>query len=117
MIDFLVQHALDPIFLPFEPFDWHPGRIAVVAGVFLFGYLVLRSFSRFRAWPLLVAAIAWGLWVPLEQSVTNQWPIPSIRIDLILIEPLLLIVTLWALITSFWLKSPKESLTTKSPMP
>ena len=103
----LVDRTLGLIFLPFEPLILHPVRIAAVAGIFLLGYLVLRSFSRFRAWPLLVAAIAWGLWVPLEWYCTTQRPIPNIRVDLLLICPLLLAVTFWALIASFWLKSRK----------
>ena len=77
----------------------------MVAGHFLFGYLALRSSSRICAWPLLVAAIAWGLFALAEWSAKAQGA--NIRVDLFVTCPLLLVVTAWALTASFWLKSRK----------
>ena len=96
---------LSLIFWPFVPFLGHPERIAAVAGLFVIGYLVLRSSRRFRAWPMLVAAIAWSLWVPWEwYAKVMQY---DIRVDLLVLCPLLLCVTFWSLVASFWFKSWK----------
>jgi hypothetical protein len=91
----------------FEPFVMHPERIAVVAALFLLGYAVLRWRGHLRAWPLLVSAGAWGLWVPWELHCTAMGY--NIRVDLLLLCPLLIWVTLWALIASFRLKSPESA--------
>jgi hypothetical protein len=56
-----ILHLFTWIFLPINLFIMHPERIAIAAALFLLGYLVLLLSNRFRAWPLLVAAIAWGL--------------------------------------------------------
>ncbi len=95
------------IFKPFEPLVGHPERIAVVAGIFVIGYLLLRSSGRFRAWPMLVAAVAWGSWVPWEWFAKVMKY--DIRVDLLLLCPLLIGVTLWSLVASFWLKSWSKS--------
>jgi hypothetical protein len=87
------------IFLPIYPFINQPERIAVVAVLFLLGYLALRSSSRFRAWPLLVAAIAWGLWAPWEWHCKEMGY--DIRVDLLMLCPALLGVTVSALIGAF----------------
>ena len=86
-----------------ELFIWHPERIAIVAGLFLVGYLALRWSSRFRAWPLLVAAVAWGLFALAEWSAKAEGA--NIRVDLFFTAPLLLVVTVWALTATFWVKS------------
>ena len=50
------------IFLPIVPFVTHPERIAIVAALFVLGYLVLLRTGRYSAWPFMAAAIVWGLW-------------------------------------------------------
>jgi hypothetical protein len=93
------------IFLPLYSFITHPERIAVVAALFLLGFLVLLWSGRFRTpWPLLGAAIVWGLWVPWEQNCNEMKY--NIRVDLLLLYPLLLGVTVWALWTQFRAISP-----------
>lgn len=93
------------IFLPFEPFVLHPERIALAAAVFCGGYAAVRLAGRFRAWPLLVAACVWASWVPWEwHASAMKW---DIRVDLLVLCPLLLIITCWALLSTFWLKSWK----------
>ena len=89
--------------LPFEPLILHPLRIAVVAAIFLVGYGALRSTNRPRAWTLLVASAAWALWVPWEAYSKAMGY--NIRVDLLFLCPLLLIVTLWALIATLWPRS------------
>ncbi len=93
------------LFKPFVPFVLHPERIAVAAGLFLLGYLALRLSGRFRAWPLLVAGGAWALWVPWEMYAKAMEY--NIRVDMLLLCPVLLGVSVWALIASFWLKLQK----------
>jgi len=83
-------------FMPFEPFILHPERIAVVAVLFLAGYALLRSTGRFRAWPLLVASGAWALWAPYEAFATAMGY--NIRVELLVLCPVLAVVTIWALI-------------------
>ena len=78
-----------------------------MAVLFFTGYLALRSSSRVRTWPLLVAAIAWGLWVPWEWHCKAMGY--DIRIDLLVLCPMLLGVTVWALIGAFWPK-PQSAL-------
>ncbi|HTM54377.1 MAG TPA: hypothetical protein VL175_10125 [Pirellulales bacterium] len=88
------------IFLPLYPFVTHPERITVVAALFLLGFLALLWTGRFRTpWPMLAAAIAWGLWVPWEQNCNAMKY--NIRVDLLLLYPLLFGVTLWALLAPF----------------
>ncbi|MBI1807515.1 MAG: hypothetical protein HYR76_10745 [Ignavibacteria bacterium] len=61
-------------------------------------FLLLRSFRRFRAWPLLVAAGVWGVFAPWEWYCKVQGY--NIRVDLFLIYPVLVSVTVWGLIAS-----------------
>ena len=56
-----ILHLFTWVFLLINLFIMHPERIAIAAALFLLGYLVLLLTNRFRAWPLLVEAIAWGL--------------------------------------------------------
>ncbi|MFG6178909.1 hypothetical protein ACGTN6_16865 [Halomonas sp. THAF12] len=62
-----------------------PLAILAVALAFLAGYLALRGHPR----PLLVAAGAWGLYA--------KDPEANIRVDLMLLWPILALLTLWAL--------------------
>jgi hypothetical protein len=96
---------LELVFRPFSPFVLHPGRIAMVAALLLLAYLALHWTGRFRAWPMAVAAIVWGLWAPWEwYANAMKW---DIRVDLLLVCPFLVVVTAWAVVASFWLKSWK----------
>ena len=85
------------VYAPFVPFVWHPERIAIVAGIFFVAFIVTQR--HFRAWPFLVAAIAWAVLVPWEYYCKVQEA--NIRVDLLLIWPLLLIITGWSLIAGF----------------
>jgi hypothetical protein len=86
------------IYTPFQPFVWHPERIAVVAVTLLIIAIVAFA-RRLRAWPLFVAASAWAALVPWEYHCKVREA--NIRIDLLSIWPLLVIITGWGLIAGF----------------
>jgi hypothetical protein len=77
-----------------------PLNIFLVALVFLAGYLAMR-FSAFgvsrhpRA--LLIAAAAWAVYAAWEWLVQARTPEANIRVDLMLIWPLVALLSAWAL--------------------
>ncbi len=75
-----------------------PLNIATVAALFLVGYLVLR-FSGVgegkNATALLVPTIGWGLYAVWEWFVTTRSPDADIRVDLLIIWPVLLVLSIW----------------------
>ena len=81
-----------------------PQNILVVAIVFLAGYLVLR-FSALNIArnprPLLIASIAWGLYAAWELLVQTNTPEANIRVDLLVMWPVLGIFSAWALFRAF----------------
>ena len=91
-------------------FVWHPGRIVVVALVFAVGFIVLVVLQgvnhRFRSWPFLVASALWGLYALWESiAMEKQW---NIRVDLLLIYPALLAISVAAVVLSYRWKQPPE---------
>jgi hypothetical protein len=78
-----------------------PLHILLVAGLFLAAYSVLRyrpvGVGKRRR-PILVAAITWVLYAGWEWLVQARTPEANIRVDLMVIWPLLATVTAWALI-------------------
>ena len=91
------------LFEPLQPFILHPERIACVAILFVLWYAALRSRGHCRAWPLLVAGGAWTSWVPWEMYAKAMRY--DIRVDLLVIYPVLFAVTVWGLIASLWWKA------------
>ena len=86
------------LFLPIQPFVWHPERIAFVSGVFflsfLCAYLRNRKYVQLRHWLLLVCAIMWGLFAAWESHcVAMEY---NIRVDLLLICPILIGLSLFS---------------------
>ena len=80
------------MFLPLQPFVWHPERIALVSVAFLASYIVVRCYlPSVRSWPLLGPTLAWAAFVPWEWQCKREQA--DIRIDLFLIYPFLVIVT------------------------
>jgi hypothetical protein len=77
-----------------------PLVILTVAAVFLIGYLALR-FKALRIArsprPLLMASSAWGLYAAWEWLVQIKTPEANIRVDLLVIWPVLAILSIWAL--------------------
>ncbi len=87
MIDLLVQN---------------PTAIAFVAAIFLVAYLVVpRAAGHFQARWLLLPAIAWALWALWELNIVLFSPEADIRVDLLLIVPLVLIASALGIIMVF----------------
>lgn len=85
----------------------NPAMIFLVAGLFFAGYLIPRRSSRLhRAKWLLWPAIAWGLWSVWELAIVVFSPEADIRIDLLLIIPLVLIVSVAGIIMFFMPRKP-----------
>ncbi len=77
-----------------------PQYVLAVAAMFLAGYLALRfaapGIARHPR-SLLVATTAWGLYAAWEWLVQIKTPEANIRVDLLVIWPVLAIVSAWAL--------------------
>ena len=77
-----------------------PQNILVVAIAFLVGYLVPRFTAlgnRRRFGSLLIASVAWGVYAVWEWLVQAKTPEANIRVDLLVIWPMLAILSAWAL--------------------
>jgi hypothetical protein len=75
-----------------------PLNILVVAALFAAGYCLLRFTAlgeRKHYSALLVPTITWGLYAAWEWLVLWKTPGADIRVDLLLIFPVLLIVSVW----------------------
>ena len=78
-----------------------PLHIAALAVAFFIGFLALRAtaFGGSRnPRALLVAAAAWLLYAAWERLVQVRTPEANIRVDLLVIWPVLTIVSVWALV-------------------
>jgi hypothetical protein len=84
---------------PIKPFVAHPERIAAVASALLVMFLVLGISRRTWPWPLLSATGCWAAFALWEWVILPQEA--DIRVDLLLIYPVLLLVTFWALWSGF----------------
>ena len=85
-----------------QPFIWHPERVMVVAFFFsllYFGLVLSKAATRVRVRPILIAAIAWALYSAWEYHCKIQRY--NIRVDLLLIYPLLVIVSLLPVVAIF----------------
>jgi hypothetical protein len=81
-----------------------PVHILAVAGVFLLVHFLLRitglgSFHHPRA--LIVAAAAWAIYAAWEWLVVTFSPEANIRVDLMLIWPVVSILSIWFTIRAF----------------
>jgi hypothetical protein len=93
-IEIVFIGILKLLFAPFVPFIMHPERIAVVAVLWFIAAAVQTVWRKKLAWPLLVVSASWALFVAHESRMRIG---DNIRIDLILICPVLLSVTLWGI--------------------
>lgn len=84
---------LELLFTPIRPFVTHPERIMAVAAILLALFLGLGLNRRRWSWPLLWAT---GLWIAFA---IWEWMVreADIRVDLLVIYPVLLVATLWSL--------------------
>ena len=81
-----------------------PVNILAVAAVFLAGHIVLRAAGKAGGHlhrPTLMAAIAWLLYAGWEWLVQSRTPDANIRVDLLLIWPVLALLSAWAIIRAF----------------
>jgi hypothetical protein len=81
-----------------------PMNILALAVLFLAGYLTLR-FTAFgtKRYPraLLIASAAWAIYAAWEWLVQIKTPEANIRVDLMVIWPVLAILSAWALFRAF----------------
>lgn len=89
---------MEIIFAPIQPFIMHPGRIAMMAGFLFIVFLFLDAVQR-RAWPTLNACIGWILFAIWEAYCKKTGA--NIRIDLVVIIPVIYSLTLFGLIAGF----------------
>ena len=81
-------------------FVGQPHNILAVAAAFLAAYLTLRFAAPRLARhprPLLIAALAWGLYAAWEWLIQIKTPEADIRVDLLVLWPALAILSAWAL--------------------
>jgi hypothetical protein len=79
-------------------FVQHPARILALGSIFVFAWVVLRFGSPgVRANPLLWPAAYCLVFAGWEWLVMTRTPEANIRVDLLLVWPLLLVLTVWSL--------------------
>lgn len=88
----------------------NPAVILLVAGLFFAGYLLVRRSTRARQakW-LLWPAVVWSLWAIWELAIVLFSPEADMRVDLLLIVPLVLIVSAAGIIMLFVPRKPAAS--------
>ena len=83
---------MEILLAPIRPFVGHPGLVATVAIILFGAFWALKAAGQFVAWPILLPAAAWGLYVPWEiYCSAGRY---NIRADLLLIWPVLAVVTI-----------------------
>jgi hypothetical protein len=81
-----------------------PHAILLVAAAFFAGHLALRHFKPGLArhpGALLIGAIAWGSYAAWEGLLLLRTPEANIRVDLLLIWPMLFLLSAWSLLRRF----------------
>ena len=76
----------------------NPLNVGLVAAVFLAGFLILRftgAGAGRHPTSLLVPTVGWLLYAAWEWFVAVKSPEANIRVDLLLIWPVLLILSIW----------------------
>jgi hypothetical protein len=91
---------MDILLQPFAVFVQHPERSALVAVLFLAIWLLVRGRrgTRRRASALLLPAAAWGLYAGWEWALIHWSPAANLRVDLLVIIPLLCLATLLGIV-------------------
>ena len=83
-------------------FVQNPAGIFLVSGIFFVAYLLLRTMSWVgRTQPLLWAALAWAIWAAWEFLVLRSTPEADIRVDLLLIIPVVIGLSIAAVVLLF----------------
>lgn len=85
-------------------FVGQPLHILIIALIFGVGFLVTRFTdlgSERHPLALLVVVVAWAVYAAWEWLVITRTPEADIRVDLLLVWPLVFLVTLWFTIRAF----------------
>jgi len=82
-----------------EIFIWHPGAALFVAFIFTVCFVTMLLVRGLPSWPLFFAALAWILYAAWEFKAKEQRY--NIRPDLIVICPVMMAITIWALLSGF----------------
>jgi hypothetical protein len=90
---------MNVFFAPLQPFVWHPERIAAVAVGLAIVAAVTFLVRRRVAWSTAIAAIMWALFAVWEWQCKTERA--DIRVDLLLIYPVLLVFTVGGVIDAF----------------
>jgi hypothetical protein len=85
-------------------FVGHPARAGVVAAILVAGYFLQRHNDRVSR-ALAVAALTWLLYAAWEWLILLRTPEANIRVDLLIIYPVLAAATAWALVRLVLLRS------------
>ena len=86
----------------FAVFVQNPLLIALIAGMFFGAYLLLRANAGLRSRALLIPATAWLTWAVWEWAIVQFSPEADIRVDLLLIVPLVLVFSVVGIAGLFW---------------
>jgi hypothetical protein len=95
------MNLVELLSMQINPFAWDSAWMFMVGWGFLCIAPVLHLLRRFRSWPLLTTACVWILYAIWEAYCENQNY--NIRVDLMLLPPILVIVTVWGIVIA-WLK-------------
>ena len=90
----------------FEFFVRQPLLLLAIAALFFTGYLFTRSNPNLRAKALLAPAVLWLLWAVWEWIILRFSPEADLRIDLLLILPIVFIASIVGVIMLF--RRPKS---------
>ena len=83
-------------------FVQNPAGIFLVSGIFFVAYVLLRNMRGVgRVQPLLWAALAWAIWAVWEFFVLRSTPEADIRVDLLLIIPVVIGLSIAAVVLLF----------------
>lgn len=74
-------------------FVGQPITLLIIAACFFAGYLLAHSNTNLRAKALLTPAVLWLLWAVWEWGILRFTPEANIRVDLLLILPIVLIAS------------------------
>lgn len=94
------MNILELFFLPTQFFIAHPERIAALATMFFVAFLILTLVKNYRCWPLLINTGLWTAFALWEWSILAFSNDANIRVDLLIIYPILLASTIWSIFTA-----------------
>jgi hypothetical protein len=86
----------------FGPFVQQPLLILLVSAIFFGAYLLLRSSGTLHPRALLWPAIGWLVWAVWEYMLMLFSPDADIRVDLLVIIPVLIVLTIGGIVRLLW---------------